>query len=800
MGELLVLLFTLLNGLVGGVWVDPARPPVDWGRTIRIEAGGRAGQSFVATHAGLAGVEVGLRAAAPARVAVSFWRGWGPAGPPLGTTAMDVPPGSAQFYRLSLPAPEADSHNRPYYVEVAVSLGTVELAAAPPGTWLDGGFVRDGAPDDSADLVLGLVYAPAGLVVGLIETGLDTLYWVGVAAAVLLIPGLAIVKLGRGPGPLSADDVILGAGAGLAWYPVGLLLSDLVGLRPGPFLILGSNLAGLLILGALLVRGRGPEVRTEAADTERPGPVIGLLILAGLVFFVRFLVIRGLAGPQWGDSVHHAIITELIRASGGLFHDWRPYADLTTFTYHCGFHGLAAALSWVSGVPAEQAILMAGQVLNGLSILGLYPLGRRLFGSAWAGVLAVLLAGLVFWSPAYYVRWGRYTQLAGQVILPAAIVLTLDLVRAKGRAAGPTAVTALVAAGLVLTHYRVAVFYGAFALVLLAWSAAGGDFVRSARHLALAGLIAVGLTLPWWLNVLGGELPEVAAGYFKPPASRAPAEVEYNALGRLTDYLPGWTWVFSALGVGWGLVRRNWGIGLLAAWSGLAFLATNPDLLGLPGAGFVGNFTLFIAAYIPTGLAIGWLGSEPVAAFLRRARWRTSSGLVVAALTVLGLVGAYRQLGVADPASHSMLTFSDLEALGWVREHTPAGSGFLVNGFFAYGGTIVVGADAGWWVPLLAGRRASVPPMPYVSERPLDPDYVARVNGLMGLVLARGPTDPEVIAALRAAGFDYVYIGQRRGRVNNPAGRVLEPAELLSSPAYELVYQLNRVWVFKLRP
>jgi len=799
--HLLTLLFALLNAIMGGAWVDPAHPPVDWGRVVRAEAGTHLGQTFVPAHGGLLGVEVGLRASGPARVSLSLWRGWHPAGELVARSVVEVGPGDVGFRRLSLASPEPDSHSQPYYLELGVESGSIEVAAAPAGAVLDGALIRESGPDDSADLILRLVYAPAGLVVGLVETGLETLYWVGAAAVILLIPGLAIVRLGWGPGRVRAEDLILAGGAGLAWYPVGLLLAAAAGIRPGPGLVVVSDLAGAAALAGLFWRGRRPGISPAPAEAEGPGPVIGLGILAGLVFFIRALVVRGLPGPQWGDSVHHALITELIRAGGGLPGDWRPYADLVTLTYHFGFHAFAAALSWVTGTRSDQAILIAGQIINGLAVLGLYPVGRRLFGSAWAGVLAVLMAGLVFWSPAYYVRWGRYTQLAGQVVLPAAMVFSLELVRAKGRPARLVAATAILAAGLLLTHYRVAVFYGLFAASLLVWSSAlRRDLSGPVLRLGAAGLIAVGLTMPWWLNVLGGGLPDVAAGYLKPPASRTAAEVEYNALGPLTDYLPGWAWALAGVGLGWGLVRRNPGTPLLGIWSGLSFLATNPDLLGLPGAGFIGNFTLFIAAYIPAALLIGWLGSQAVEGLLRRVSGRTGLGLVLTLLGLAGAVGAFRQLGIADPVAHSMLTFSDLEALRWVRENTPPDSRFLINGFFAYGGTMVVGADAGWWLPLLGGRQASVPPMPYVSERPVEPDYVAKVNGLMAQVLARGPTDPDVVAALKRAGIGYIYIGQRRGRVNNPTGRVLDPGELAKSPAYQLVYQLNRVWVFKLRP
>ncbi len=782
---ILIAFFGLLNGLLGGAWVDPAHPPVDWQNTLAARAGERLGQSFVSAHYGLMGVEVGLLPEGPARVKLSLFRGWKPQGEPLKTAVFDLSPQGPALYRLEL-EPEPSSHNRPYYLELEVLAGSVRAAAAPAGLLADGALSRDGRPDESADLLLRLVYAPAGLFLGLFETALLTLYWVGLAGLLLLIPGLGLLSLFKGWGRLTAEDLLLAWGAGLALYPLGLLWADLFGLKPGIWLVVGLNALGLGVLLAVRLRKKAPEV---LAEPEPPGVLAALAGLGFLIFLVRMLAVRGLAGPQWGDSVHHALITELIRSKGGLFDDWGPYADLTSFSYHFGFHAFSAALSWVSGAEAPEAILVAGQLLNGLAVLGLYPLGRRLFNSAWAGVLAVLLGGLLFPAPAYYVRWGRYTQLAGQVILPAALVLTLELMGAKGRRLGLLGAAGVLLGGLLVTHYRVALFYGAFALGLgLFWAARRG-LKPPALGLLPLGVLALGLTLPWWPRVLAGKLPQIAAGYLRPSV-----EIESNAFGPLLGYLPAWAWVLWAVSLGLGLWGRVEGAGLLGLWVGLAFLLTNPDLLGLPGAGFVGNFTLLIAAYIPAALSLGWAGSALAE------RLKLKPALVLGLVLGLGLLGAYRQLGIAEPGAHSMLTWTDLEALRWVRENTPPDSGFLINGFFAYGGTIVVGSDAGWWLPLLGGRRASVPPMPYVSERPRDPEYVAKVNGLMALVLEKGPKDPEVMASLRAAGIEYVYIGQKRGRVNNPAGRTLEPAELLASPAYEPVYHLNRAWVFKLRP
>ena len=241
-----------------------------------------------------------------------------------------------------------------------------------------------------------------------------------------------------------------------------------------------------------------------------PGPL--LIYVLALSLGARLWSVRDLVMPNWWDSVHHTVIVQLLLDHGGLFSSWEPYAPLTTFTYHFGFHGAVASLSWLSGLAAPQAVLVFGQVLNGLTVLGAYLLAQRLTGRPWAGLLAALVTGLVSLMPAYYVNWGRYTQLAGQIILPALMVVTMEAVERGGRRR--LAVMAILAAGLALTHYRVAIFYGAFVVALLlvrAWQNRRAP--RTVWHRGGSPgrgcLAALALTAPWvwnlWLNLAPGQ-------------------------------------------------------------------------------------------------------------------------------------------------------------------------------------------------------------------------------------------------------------------------------------------------------
>ncbi len=117
-------------------------------------------------------------------------------------------------------------------------------------------------------------------------------------------------------------------------------------------------------------------------------------------------------------------MTQLMLDNGGLFKSWLPYAQYNSLTVQFGFSAFTALFAWLTGLGSVKATLIVGQVLNGLAVLVLYPLAVRIAkGNRWAGIGAVLVAGLLMPMPAFYVNWGRYAQLAGQTILPVAFWL-----------------------------------------------------------------------------------------------------------------------------------------------------------------------------------------------------------------------------------------------------------------------------------------------------------------------------------------------------------------------------------------
>jgi hypothetical protein len=231
-----------------------------------------------------------------------------------------------------------------------------------------------------------------------------------------------------------------------------------------------------------------------------------------------------------------------------------------------------------------------------------------------------------------------------------------------------------------------------------------------------------------------------------------------------------------------------WVVGLL--------VLSNPYVLRLPGTGVVNNFAVFISFYIPAAILAGSLVGE-MATWLGN-RWRGSIPVLVAVASLAAGWGALVRARDLEPRN-ALVTPADMEAMAWIRRNVPPGARFLVNGFTAYGGTLVVGSDAGWWIPLLTGRDNTIPPLLYGSEASVEPNYRDTVLEDLLYLQRVTPSSRDGLCFLQSKGVTYVYVGEMGGRVGTPP---LEPLlavdQLSSSPAFEMLYSEDRVRIFRL--
>ena len=777
------------------------------------------GQTYVARYDGLDGFLIYVEPEPGAQGVVHLQLSEGPEeNNVLRTATIDLADISSPGYIHFQFPPVKDSTQKYYYIRLQPEMegaSNLRVGTSSGDSYINGALYQNQIPQD-AQLAFNLSYDPIRVASGLLQEGLTWILWILIGIFLYIIPGWALISLlWPGWGKFHWGEKLgLSAGVSLAIYPIIFLWTHLIGLNLGPLYAWMPPIVGVLII----IWNNRKDLKHRRISSPIPlSPFswsdITLLLVIGLVFAVRFWVIRGLDAPLWGDSYQHTMIAQLLVDNNGLFNSWEPYAELQTLTYHFGFHTYAAIFHWITRLSLTQTILWTGQILNGLAVIGLYPLATRIGKNKWGGIAAIVLAGLIFQMPMFYVNWGRYTQLAGLAILPAAVYIawsSLDSEKTNWRL---ITLSWIVLGGLALTHYRVVIFASVFYIAYLLVNIRSGRLLNILGRTFLSGLGAFLIFLPWFVNVFSGRILHIFSKQITTlPRQASTFQQQYNTIGDIFVYLPSLAWIILPVLIGLGLWRRKKGIALLSLWWFLILLATNPQWLNLPGEGAISNFAVFISFYIPTGIiigsAVGWIfddltrryKNEEADKYMKMIYRPTWIGYIFAIVTlILSLWGVNHRRNDIIVAQHALVTRPDVHASSWLRTSTPSDARILVNSFFAYGGSSIVGSDGGWWLPLLARRQTTLPPLTYASDQGLRPDYREWTNTLVAEINNKRINDADTIARLHDRGITHIYVGQRQGSINSP-GPLFTLDELITSPYYLPIYHQDRVWVFELVP
>jgi hypothetical protein len=536
-----------------------------------------------------------------------------------------------------------------------------------------------------------------------------------------------------------------------------------------------------------------------------------LIILLSLIFFSRFWAVRGLNIPMWNDSLHHTEITQLILENRGLFSSWLPYAAYKTFSMHYGFPLGAALLAWITGITSGQAVLYLGQVLNIFAPLVLYPVAVRLtHGNRVAGLVSVLVAGLLSPMPAYYVNWGRYAQLGGQVILPVAIWMLWDVVdnvesdqaTAKWRQLPwvKIIITGGVISGMILFEFRMIFIITTFVIAL-----AIGQLIKHSRQnlhkwlrevwsLGLVGIVSILLFLPWGLKLQHSNLINLVGFNTKVSAIIDLVTSDYQTWLEIRFYIPLGLIILSLLGLIWAIIKRDWVMVSIGLWVAGMSALYSLTILHLPWVQYVQSFAVLISLYIPAALFTGYFVGD-FSNLL--SDWRFGKAIILTTIILFGFIGVWNQRNISNPSMYGFVTRPDTLAMSWIMEHTPANAHILIEGNHENWITNVIGADAGWWIPLLANRENTIPPQyALANEAPIDPGYSLDVVNLETKLENESVASDVGIKLLCEYGITHVYVGQKQGTVGNPDEPLFTPAELGSSGVFHLIYQKDRVYIY----
>lgn len=612
--------------------------------------------------------------------------------------------------------------------------------------------------------------------------------WAVVLWLILFAPGWSVLSLLR----MGDWDV---------WTRWGLALALSLALLPLAWqwlTVLGGRWTGqtlwatLVITGILVVLLTAARWRSRLAQRWRPSVHdLGLLLVLVIGLLARFLAARDLVFPAWVDSPHHAFILRVLEARGQMPRTYDPLLPNAPFTYHFGYHVAALAFYWGSDLSLPESMLLLGNMLNGLMPLSAYAFVATLTGRQRPGFFAAWFVAFVSLFPAYYLTWGRYTQLVGLLILAPLLAVAWELVRVRplgSMTTSPwtlTGLVALLASGLVLSHYRILIFFLIFSLVALAAGRTGGW-----RWLGAAALLTLTFSAPWlWQLTEPWFLPAMNS----PTFLASPAGYNDFPWAYFNSPLErGWL-IAAGLFATWGLFRRErlvWGI---TGWVAVTFALLN---LG-PGSWLVNNNSWAISLFLPGAFLLGWgLGdvcshgerwAGAGAGRLRRLLGAVTLLALAVSLGAVSALGLRAQVAVINPQT-VLADADDRAALEWVAQNIPAGAVFANNAWNWQLGTWA-GSDGGTWLWPWLGFRTTTPPLDYIYDSELAEQVVEFNQQLSKLSDANSP---EALALFRDAGVTHIFVGARGGQ--------LKPEMFVGSPHYRLLYSNGAAWVFAFEP
>jgi hypothetical protein len=693
--------------------------------------------------------------------------------------------GSGSYY-LGLPA-DRSPQAQTFLVRFSAPQGGLEILGENSDVYTQGAALLNDKPV-SADIAFRTTYDYdiRSTLVDLASALPDA--WLALPlAAVIFLPGWLLLDLsGLSNRWDGGERVALSISLSLAVIPLLMLWTTVASIH--------WNRLGV-ILGILLLAAAAAWRARKTMFSIRISPAG--LCLAGIFFaslLVRLAMARDLAGPAWVDSVHHALITRLILSNGGFPTTYAPYLDVPANQYHSGFHSTLAVFQWLSGLQLPDAMLLYGNVLNAASVFAVYLFAVTLTRSRVAGISAALIAGLVTPMPAYYTSWGRYTELAGLLILPAVLAFVVQTMDETGKWGDYKllALACLSFTGVLLVHYRVL----AFLCVLLA------SYVISQVTFSLNGLktlakktILVGSAL-----ILGGIL--LASPWILPNIPRLFPYLVQSSAGVRGKLFEGFTWSFltsalgtyslwaAGLGLAVGVIRLQRFTLTLVVWIIGLFCLSNLGALGIPGSSFINMTSVEICLFIPIATLGGFVVSQ-LADLLRRFlpdRFTPSIsiGFVIAG-SIVAVLGARRLLPLINPTTE-LIRQGDLPAMQWIQDNVAETETILINPF-QWMTIIYAGNDGGYWISPLTGRKTFPPPAIYSFGSLQD---IQDIMSNCQKVIQYGGNPDQLWDLMQTLGIHYVYTGVRGGPI--------AVDKLAASPHYHLLYAQQGAYLFKTLP
>lgn len=625
---------------------------------------------------------------------------------------------------------------------------------------------------------------------------------IGIIFIMLILPGWAFLSITQIWRRYNAIQRWFHAiSISIAFYPIFFYL-----LRWGfPSLTIGYYKFSflLLVFASVIVWKLRKEWKEQFNLGKWGGVILGVL---GATLFTRLWLAHLYPYPAWTDSLHHTLITNLVALNGQLPVTLMPYAPTSLDQYHLGLYALTGPLQMLARIPAHTALLWMAQVLNGLCGIGVFLfLDKKV--SRLAGLVGMVVVGLLNFQPAWYFNWGRFTQVSSQAILLPAALLTwqaIEMWRKEWPENKPSTLyvsflAATLNAGLFLLHFRVA----GYAIPLLALLAIY-EFLIAIKNKNRLPQTITGILLIVIISIL--LISPVLFPALESYVEKTLIEnIELNSRteneNNLDDaYFGGFNWgtlwilgakkwmvYLAAIGGVLGLwhKQRSFSV-LIIVWLGILTLEGFAYLSGIPLLAFTNMTGMMIMLYLPIGLLVGTLAHE-ILNFFNVKIQNDIESIFLWILLFIGFIASFYRTEGVERYRHFM-TKQDQSAMEWIKGNTPEDAVFAIHTYFWLVNS-PHGSDAGYWIPYFAERQTTAGTM--ISG--LGPGYESTLQQSRA-VMALYEADRESVTKLCELGVTYLYDGAK------PAfdEKAFDMEALSKMSGVEMVYDINGVQILKI--
>ncbi|HSM71291.1 MAG TPA: hypothetical protein VK851_07090 [Anaerolineales bacterium] len=508
-----------------------------------------------------------------------------------------------------------------------------------------------------------------------------------------------------------------------------------------------------------------------------------LILFLAIIFgaFVRFNPTI-LAGFAINDGGMFSVMIDDLRNNGYLIPAFTSYNrfDIPYAYPPLGFY-VGAITSDLFGMDALQVVRWLPAFFATLSIPAFYLLAQRLLKNKYQASLASLIFALMPRAFFWFIMGGGLTRSMGQFFMLLGLWAIVRLY-AENRCAD-IFLAGLFSGLAILSHPEAAVHIFISASILWLMLARNR---RSFMSSLLFGLIVLTVSLLWWATVIRyhGVEPLLSATQ---TAGNALAIFHLLFLVFAEEPYVTFITVLAVIGIFHRFVRRDY---LLLLWMIVPFLLSGRSATNLVIVPFAMLAAVGLGEVLLPALQASVKGdSTPVAGISQVER-------NVTIYLILYLVFSAYQFGFQ--LSSASLLKSDLDAMRWVNENTPAESRFLV-----LTGTTSVACDAvSEWFPAIAERHS-----PYTiqgQEWSLSEKFKGFITQTVELQACVYDDITCLDEKSGLQGVDYVYL-ERRLSVNNcdllDSGTEFRYflEQMQTDDRFESVYENDGSMVFKVR-